>query len=447
MKRLAALRTASGLVATVALLTTPALGDPLTLAQAQYLALKRSPELGQAQARTGAAEAVKDQAKRDLLPKITVDAAAGWRHLTNDTRVNLGLSAVNEQPLYATIGLDQPIWDFGRRGDEIKAQKENLSAARNEEQSTGESVAFTVARTYLQTMVQERILAAAESNLAFHEALTADVAEGVSRGAMSISERQQAEERLQSAKVILAQARSDMITAREELALHIGSADFDLSMPPDPAGTVPASLDEAMAAAAADDPRLHAMQDKLEAAGWSAERTRAERWPTVGMRGTARAGEDFEGYRGETREYELLFALRWPLFDGGVAAAKVRQAEHLEDQARFALAGAQRDSELQVRKSWIVLQTWRSKFAEQQTRLAVASQVLESYRAQFGIGRRSLLDLLDAQNAVYGATVDTEVARFGTLLAEYGMLAQLNRLRAHFGIGETRVDPRMYGPR
>jgi outer membrane protein, adhesin transport system len=73
--------------------------------------------------------------------------------------------------------------------------------------------------------------------------------------------------------------------------------------------------------------------------------------------------------------------------------------------------------------------------------------VLDSYRAQFGIGRRSLLDLLDAQGSVYSATVDTEIARFGTLLAEYGMLAQVNRLRGHFGIGQTAVDPRMYGPR
>ena len=99
-----------------------------------------------------------------------------------------------------------------------------------------------------------------------------------------------------------------------------------------------------------------------------------------------------------------------------------------------------------MRKAWSSLANWRAKFSDQETRLAIASLVIDSYRAQFGIGRRSLLDLLDAQNSLYGATVDTEVARFGTLLAEYGMLAQLNRLRGHFGVSHTQVDPKLYGP-
>jgi outer membrane protein, adhesin transport system len=447
MVRIGGFRLATSVLAAAAVVAAPALAEPLTLAQAQLIALKRSPELGHAQARVGAAEAVEDQVKRERLPKVTVDAAAGWRHLENDARINLGFSAVNERPLYATITLDQAVWDFGKIGNEVRAQKANLAASQYEEQAAGETVAFNVSRAYLQAMVQERILAAAEDNLAFHHKLSADVTEGVARGAMSISERQQSEERLQSAKVLVAQARSDLEGARAELALLIGSEDFELSLPAGPRSILPVSLAEAVAVAEVNDPRLHASQNKLAAAGWSAKRTRSERWPTVSVRGSARAGEDFQGYRGETKEYELLFAMRWPLFDGGVTAARIRQADYLEDQARFVLAASQRDSELQVRKAWASLESWRSKFAEQQTRYAVAALVLDSYRAQFGIGRRSLLDLLDAQGSVYSATVDSEIARFGTLLAEYGMLAQVNRLREHFGIGKTEVDPRMYGPR
>jgi adhesin transport system outer membrane protein len=420
--------------------------EPLTLAQAQYLALKRSPELGQAQARTGAAEALRDQARREWLPKVSIDAAGGWRHLENDTRINLGFSAIDEKPVYATLGVDQPLFDFGRRSGEIKTQKSNLSAARYEEQLTAEGAAYQVARAYLQSMAQERVVRAAETNLDFHQSLAADVTEGVARGAMSVSERQQASERLQSAKVLLSQAQSDLIAARAELALLIGSDDFDLVLPPDPSGKLPASLDAALSDADLNDPRVFALRDRLDASKAAAGRSRAERWPTLGLRGTIRAGKDFEGYRGDTRDYELLFALRWNLFDGGVTLAKIRQAGHNEDEARFAFAAARRDSELQVRKAWSSLANWRAKFTEQETRLMIAGQVRESYRAQFGIGRRSLLDLLDAQGSVYGATVDTEVARFGTLLAEYGMLAQLNRLRAHFGVGQPKVDPKLYGP-
>ena len=179
----------------------------------------------------------------------------------------------------------------------------------------------------------------------------------------------------------------------------------------------------------------------------TAKRARSEYLPTVGLQGKASRGKDFEGYRGTTSDYQMLLALRWQLFDGGVTAARVREADRNTDEARFALAQARRESELQVRKGWIGLQNWRSRFSNQQVRLDAADAVRETYRAQFGIGRRSLLDLLDAQNAAYNASVETEVARGGTLLAQYGLLAQLGRLRAFFGIGKITVDPPMIGPK
>lgn len=433
-------------LAATCLVTTPLWARPMTLAEAQEMGAKRSPEMGQAQARVGQAEALRDQARREWLPKFNVDAGVGWRRIDNDARVNLGLSSITSKPLYATIGVEQPIWDFGRRGNEVEAQKAGLAAAQQDEKSAGESVAFAIARAYLQTMAQERIQRAAQDNLVFHEALAADVSEGVARGAMSVSERQQAHERLQTAKVALEQARTDLIAARSELALLIGTDDFELALPEAASATLPATLDAALVDAATSDARLASARQRFDAASARADRARSERWPTIALRGSVTDGKDFQGYRGDTRDYELLFGLRWNLFDSGVTAAKIRQADHAKDEARFAYATAQRESELQLRKSWATLQNWRARSSEETARLAVSILVLESYRAQFGIGRRSLLDLLSAQNSVYDSTVNSEVARFGTMLAEYGMLAQLGRLRTHFGVAQGQIDPRLYGP-
>lgn len=439
-------RVASGLVV-ASMLAGPALADPLSLDQALRRGLERSPEVGQAQARVGAAEAVRDQVTRSWFPTIELDGAAGLRHLENDARVNLGISSLDEKPLYATIGVSQPVWDFGRRTNEARAQTAKLASAGHEEQGTGEVAAYNIARSYLQLLVQQRIVQAADTNFAFHLALAADVGEGVDKGAMSISERQQAQERVEGAKISLTQAKTDLATAAAELAALVGLPDIDVSTPSDPASALPPSLDAAMAEAASNDPRLLAIGDRLDAARWTAKRARAEYLPTVGLQGKASRGKDFEGYRGTTSDYQMLLALRWRLFDGGVTAARVREADRNTDEARFALAQAGRDSELQVRKGWLGLQNWRARLANQQARLDAADAVRETYRAQFGIGRRSLLDLLDAQNAAYNATVEIEVARGGTLLAEYGLLAQLGRLRAHFGIAQTTVDPRLYGPK
>ena len=54
--------------------------------------------------------------------------------------------------------------------------------------------------------------------------------------------------------------------------------------------------------------------------------------------------------------------------------------------------------------------------------------MLLSYREQFNIGRRSLLDVLDAQNTRNNVQAQTETARLARLYAQYRVLAASNRL-------------------
>ncbi len=65
---------------------------------------------------------------------------------------------------------------------------------------------------------------------------------------------------------------------------------------------------------------------------------------------------------------------------------------------------------------------------ELETQSRVADDVLLSYREQFNVGRRSLLDVLDAQNTRYNVQAQPETARMSKLYAQYRVLAASNRL-------------------
>ncbi|MBN8501317.1 MAG: TolC family outer membrane protein [Sphingomonadales bacterium] len=445
-----AMRARNGVISAavaVALLANPAWAEQVSLRDAVTIGVNRSPELGQAQARTRAAEAGRDAAEREWLPKIEATGVYGWRHLENDARILTGLSAIKTRPYYATISVNQPLWDFGRRYFSTRAQDGRRLAASWDEEAAGEFAAYTIARAYLQVRAQQSITEEAEANLSFHRKLNADILEGVDRGVMTIAEKQQAEERLQGARLALDQARADLDTARAELALLLGVSDFQLLTPPDPGPQLPASLDAALAIAQTSDPRLRSSEAKLRASKSNAERTKIEYLPSIALQGTVRTGRDFEGYRGTTRDYEMLVIARWTLFDGGITSARIREANAGVDEASFALGQAQRESELAIRKSWIAIDGWQSRLALQQDRLKVARDLRVSYVEQFGIGRRSLLDLLDAQNAVFNASTEATVAQHGLWLAQYGLLGQVGRLRSFLGVSSDRIDPRIYGPR
>lgn len=430
---------ALGLMIASTLAAQAAMAEPLPLPQAAAIGLARSPELGQMQARSAAAGAARDAASRDWLPKVNVEGAAGLRHLENDARINVGLSAVDEKPLYGSVTVEQPLFDFGRRSNEVKSRQAGFQAAQKDEAATAEQVALSISKAYLQTWLQERAVQSAQDNLAFHEALTSDVREGVARGAMSISEQQQASERLQTARVQLTEALNEQFGARETLVLLLGRSDIEVTLPDGPSALLAPTLDEAIARAAASDPAAQAALARYRAAQHDTDRAAGDRWPTLGLQGAYRYGKDFEGYRGLTKDAQGLVTMRWTLFDGGVTAARVREAGSREDEAGFALAAARRDSELQARIGWQRLQSFRNRLQEQEERKAVAAQVLESYKAQFGIGRRSLLDLLDAQAALHNASVEAEVARVSSRLAEFALLAQSRQLTEFLGLPRTTV--------
>ena len=63
--------------------------------------------------------------------------------------------------------------------------------------------------------------------------------------------------------------------------------------------------------------------------------------------------------------------------------------------------------------------------AEQATSSA---QIVTSYREQFKVGQRSLLDVLDAQNTRFNTAILSDTARFASLFAEYRLLAATGEL-------------------
>jgi len=72
--------------------------------------------------------------------------------------------------------------------------------------------------------------------------------------------------------------------------------------------------------------------------------------------------------------------------------------------------------------------------SELETQAKISDDVLLSYREQFNIGRRSLLDVLDAQNSRYNVQAQTETARLAKLYAQYRVLAAANKLIECLGV-------------
>ena len=397
-------------------------------------ALNTNPEIRQAVSNRIATQEERIQGQGLYYPRVSVEASAGVRHLNSPTRRKLEDGNDTLWPLEGDLIVDQLVFDSGGREAEVRRQASRTDAAAARVEERSEFVALNVARTYIDYLLQQRLVAIAQDNVTFHERLAGDLREGVSKGSISIADQQQAEERMQAARARVTEAREDLDTAGISFQTLTGVPVDSVSMPPDLSQCMPPSLADAENIARQNNPRVREAMADLSAAREDISAAKAEMGPRFNIEGRARAGHDIDGLEGKTTDLQALGVLRWTIFNGGIKEANVREQNARADEVHGRVFQRTRSAEEDTRSAWSRLQNQTALVGELETQGRISDDLLLSYREQFNIGRRSLLDVLDAQNTRYNVQAQAETARMSKLYAQYRVLAAGNQLAQCMGV-------------
>ncbi|MEO5773017.1 MAG: TolC family protein [Sphingomicrobium sp.] len=406
----------------------------IDLRQAVQSALSTNPEIRQAVSNTQATREERRQGEGLYYPRVSVEGSAGVRSLRNPTRRSIGIADERLWPLEGELVVDQLVYNSGAREAEIRRQAARTDAAASRIEERSQYVALNVARSYIDYMLQQRLVAIAQDNATFHERLAGDLREGVSKGSISIADQQQAEERLQSARARVTEAREDIETAEINFRTLTGLPIDSVSMPPDLSQFLPATLTDAESLARQDNPRVQEALADLSAAREEVRGAKADIGPSFNIEGRARAGHDIDGFAGRTTDLMARGIVRWTIFNGGIREANVREQQRRADEVHGRVFERTRAAEEDARAAWSRLQNQSRLTGELEQQGRISDDLLLSYREQFNVGRRSLLDVLDAQNTRYNVQAQTETARLARLYAQYRLLAATNRLIEALGV-------------
>lgn len=403
------------------------IGGPIDMRQAIEIAVASNPEILQAQYNTEAIQFEREQAQGLYFPTLDIELSAGARRLENNTRRSLGIASDWLYPTEAQARADWTVFDFGRRRGELLRQAARVDGASLRVVERSEFIALQVARQYLNLLLQERIVAAAEDNALFHEQLAGNLSEGVDQGSISVADLQQADERLQAAIVQREEAREDLTNAKTALRRLTGLDITRVSLPGNLATLMPTGLEQAISMARVNNPLVREAQADVDAANAMVMSSRGALYPEIGVDVAGRIGDDIDGFKGETNDVIGRVYLRWNIFNGGIKEAEVQEMVRRASQARYQLHDRVREAEEDVTNAWTALETQRRVGTTLERQSQVSDDLLLSYRSQFNIGRRSLLDVLDAQNTRFNTQVRRETSRFSELFAGYQVLASTNR--------------------
>lgn len=413
-------------------------GHATELRSAVETALKTNPEILAAAHNREAAEFELRQARGFYLPTLDLETSAGSRRLDSPGRRRLGIE--NDELDSADVGLtfSQTLFDGGSRRAEVERQAARVDGASYRVRERSEAIALAVTQEYFEILLQTEIVSIAKKNASALSQIVSDISEGASSGILTSADQTQGRERLLSAQARLKEAEEDLEQAKIRFARLVGMDLKSMRSPPSISAAVPGSADAAMQIAKRQNPAIAAALADIDAADASVRGAQSSYLPKVSLEAKARVGTNIDGSEGRTHDWEAKVVARWNLYKGGRDQAAEQEAIRRASQSRDDNAQVYREVEESIRSAW----SKRARRAEQASilreQVKVSSALVASYRDQFKIGERSLLDVLSAQNTRFNTEVLAKTAQYAAVYADYQILAAMGSLVGAFKLKAER---------
>jgi adhesin transport system outer membrane protein len=418
------------------------------LPEAVRNALRRNPELLGAAANARAAVAGYDQAAAGRWPTLDLRGAGGKEESENPA-LRFSGSGDNSRTLTRREGsltLRQNVFDGSQVRSEMERQSFRLDSTRYRLIETGETVALRAVEAYLEALRDEGLVRLAEENVARHEDLLQKTQLRFKSGVGQRADAEQAGARVALARSSLVGARGAADDSAARFNRVVGRYPVSLSEPPLPTKHLPPSVALAQIAAVDNAYGVHAARAELGAAQAGVRSVRADLLPRFDIELSANRNRDVDGVQGYNNDQMAMLVMRYNLFRGGADLARIREAMERETIALETYNNALFSTEESVARTWSAMLAARERIGPLEAHARATSQVLEAYRSQFELGRRSLLDLVNAENELFQARSALHNGRTAVQVAEYRLLAAVGALVKALGMTDevVQLDP---GPR
>jgi len=422
----------SALVIGAGLCSAPAFAD--TLADALGRAVANLPEVRAARANQRAIEQNAAQARGAWYPTLDANLGQG-----RETSSNPSTRALGPDPTLtrreAEVNLSQLIFDGGAASGQVRRFQARAEGAADQVANAAENAGVRVAQAYLDVIRLRELIAIAADNEKRHQETLAQVSRLADVGQGRRADAQQADARFALAQASLTQLRGQLAQA-EAAFLHLtGQTPGTLVDAGSFQAKLPASLAAALALTMETHPAIRAAQKEMLAAQADRESARSRfASPRLALEVGTSANHDLGGVRGAYTDSFAMLRLRYNLFRGGIDDSRLREAEARFEEALANYGKSRNDTERDLRQAWQGLTQDRIRLPQLQRYAAASAQVVASYRLQFSIGQRTLLDVLNAENELFAAKSSQYTGLSTVTFGELRVLAAMGRLLETLGV-------------
>lgn len=379
--------------------------------------------------------------KGGFLPTVDLALGYGWES-TDSPSTRSATNSHDDVELTrkeASLTLSQLLYDGSRTSNEVDRVTSEATAHRYQLWSAAENLTLEVADVYLNVIHAEEELRLAEQNLNDHIEILEGIRERSESGLSSASDLSQVKGRLSRAHANFLSTENNLLDAKARYLKTVGQPADELTAVDSVDDKMPLSYGEALEHAGQVHPTLQAAKFDVDAAEAQLRVQDAAFRPDVRFELGSTWNDDLDGTEGHNNDQTAMVRLRYNLFNGNSDTYREKQAYYQLMEATGIEERAKRQVAEGLSLAWNAYQLIDKQIEFLSSHVIESEKTLIAYEQQFELSRRTLVDLLDAENELFEARRQELLAERDLTLAKYRVLNAMGELLAVLNIDRTTV--------
>lgn len=359
-------------------------------------------------------------------PSIDLQASTGIYQTESPATGNETIDYNSSQ---LALSVTQNLFDGFDTSNQVDQTRARAQAALFDIYDQADNIALDSIQAYLDVLKQRRLMQLATENVASHESILERIRERNNSGVGRKSQLQQTEGRVALAQASLVAQQNNLddsvTTMHQVLGRYLDPAQMvDPELPELPE----ADLDHLIDTTLQVHPAMIVALNNIKAARFNHKRAKSELYPDLDLRFASEWGDDLGGVEGNTEDLSLILNLTYNFYDGGADRSEIqKRISAVYEQKEFA-ALVRRQIINTLRLAWVADQSLLRQLVFLQQHVDKARETVASYREEFFIGQRDLIDLLDAENELNSAQNEYTGAYYDGLAARYRVFEATGQL-------------------
>jgi outer membrane protein len=324
----------------------------------------------------------------------------------------------------------------------VRGAEALVEAGREDLRSTEQQVLLDSTTAFMDVVRDQALLELQQNNVkVLNEQLRA-TNDRFQVGEVTKTDVAQARAAVSAADSAVSAARANLQLSRANFQRLIGHTPVGLKSPSPASKLIPAKMEQAISLGEAQNPTVLASLFRERSSIHDVKQIKGELLPRVTLQGRYTKGYDTSSTTVEVDDTTVTADVTVPLYQAGEVSARIRQAQEVRSQRLQQIDEAREQVRSNVISAWGQWTSTKAQIESDQAQVESNRIALEGVREEERVGQRTVLDVLNAEQAYLNAQVALVTSRRDHVVASYQLLTAIGRLSAY----DIALKTEMYDP-